>query len=752
VSTTVLDLKVLADARQAVRGLKPLSTSLTGLTKDAQKTEAALSDLDKPIKVKVNDDAINNAKKEIQRLQAEIRENLKVDINADTKTAQRRIRELQSIVRTLDSKDVKVDVKVDVDDSEMSRLRTGFGKVRAAGEGAAGGIGAGLGRLAQSSGLVLGSVIGVVAAVGIAAGAVAKNTLGLADNLDNAKIAFTQFLGSAEAADTFLRDLTALAAKTPFEFPELVGASKKLLAFGIAGDDVLTLMTTLGDAAALTGASVDDLAEIWGQMAAKGKVSNEELLQLTERGIPAYEALAEAMGKTPAEIQKMAEKGQLLAGTTLPVLQSALDEAFGGGMAKQAETLGGKLSTIQDTLKGIGTTAGQALLPFAIAAAEKLQPALDDLAAWAKDNKGTIALSITEGISAALEFGAGLIDMFGMISVAIGDVIGWVGDLTVSIGTALQALGDLPGFADDLGDGTVAAGENMKKLGQSVKDTKPTFDDWSGTLRDAAGQVRDFGSDLASGFDTENAQTELSDLQAHLEELKKKPPTIQVEAEIAAARQKIKALKEQIAGEAARKHLISIDARVSSARSKLSEINDALKNLRGKKATPEVKADIKEWKAKRKTVETEMARLKAARPAVAIKVTTTGVSQAAADIDSAARDRDATITVKTRKAAGSGGTSPDFDVNGRSIVPQLFGTDSRTLAGVRAAALAAPAMVATTAAPGGSQRAAASRGTVTELAPRQMPVKVYLDGAEIADHLTLKASRLATVSTVRRRA
>ena len=259
-STTVLDLKVLADARQAVRGLKPLSTSLSGLTKDAQKTEAALSDLDKPIKVKVNDEAINNAKKEIQRLQAEIRENLALDINADTKTAQRRIRQLQSAVRTLDTKDAEVDVKVDVDDSELNHLRRGFGRVRVAGEAAAGGIGNGLGRLAQSSGIVLGSVIGVFAAVGIAAGAVAKNTLGLADNLDNAKIAFTQFLGSAQKADAFLQDLTALAAKTPFEFADLVGASKKLLAFGIAGDDVLTLMTTLGDAAALTGASVDDLA------------------------------------------------------------------------------------------------------------------------------------------------------------------------------------------------------------------------------------------------------------------------------------------------------------------------------------------------------------------------------------------------------------------------------------------------------------------------------------------------------------
>jgi hypothetical protein len=82
-------------------------------------------------------------------------------------------------------------------------------------------------------------------------------------------------------------------------------------------------------------------------------------------------------------------------------------------------------------------------------------------------------------------------------------------------------------------------------------------------------------------------------------------------------------------------------------------------------------------------------------------------------------------------------------------MPQLFGTDAETVAGVRAMTRAFAL------GPSGVQQSttvATRKGSVTELAPRQVPIKVYLDGAEIADHLQLKASRLATASSVRRRA
>ena len=48
-----------------------------------------------------------------------------------------------------------------------------------------------------------------------------------------------------------------------------------------------------------------------GQIALKGRVQQEELLQLAEAGIPIYGALAQSLGKTTGELAKMLEQGQV---------------------------------------------------------------------------------------------------------------------------------------------------------------------------------------------------------------------------------------------------------------------------------------------------------------------------------------------------------------------------------------------------------------------------------------------------------
>ena len=71
--------------------------------------------------------------------------------------------------------------------------------------------------------------------------------------LQNARIGFTTMLGSAERAEAFLRDMAEFAAKTPFEFPELLDASKLMLAYGFAAGDVLPMMEAVGNASAAVG-------------------------------------------------------------------------------------------------------------------------------------------------------------------------------------------------------------------------------------------------------------------------------------------------------------------------------------------------------------------------------------------------------------------------------------------------------------------------------------------------------------------
>ena len=126
--------------------------------------------------------------------------------------------------------------------------------------------------------------------------------------LQTAQIGFATMLGSAEKAQKFLEDMADFAVKTPFEYPELLEASKRMLAYGFAAEEVLPTLRAVGDASAALGSGsvgIDRITLALGQIRAKGKLSAEEMRQLTEAGVPAWHILAEAMGTTVPELQKM---------------------------------------------------------------------------------------------------------------------------------------------------------------------------------------------------------------------------------------------------------------------------------------------------------------------------------------------------------------------------------------------------------------------------------------------------------------
>jgi tape measure domain-containing protein len=195
-------------------------------------------------------------------------------------------------------------------------------------------------------------------------GAAKGSVIDLNSSLEQSKIAFTTMLGSAQKADDFLESLAKFAAETPFEFPDLVNASKRMFAFGFAAKDVVPLLTAVGDAVAAVGGGadvIDGVTTALGQMQAKGKVSAEEMNQLAERGIPAWDMLAKKMGVSVAEAMDASAKGQVKAATMLAAFQEGSAARFGGMMAKQSKTFAGAMSTISDTLQ---MATARAFKPF----------------------------------------------------------------------------------------------------------------------------------------------------------------------------------------------------------------------------------------------------------------------------------------------------------------------------------------------------------------------------------------------------
>ncbi len=232
-------------------------------------------------------------------------------------------------------------------------------EARAAAVGAR--VSAAMERAAAGSQALLKAVTGAAAGLGAAGLAGVK----LAADMEQARIGFTTMLGSAERADTFLRQLWDFAARTPFEFKGLQDSARQFLAFGFAAEDVIPTLTAVGNAVAGLGGGAFEIERVTralGQMRAKGKVSAEEMMQLAEVGIPAWEMLAKAIGTDIPTAMQKAEKEGIPAAVAISALVQGMNEKFPDMMAQQSQTLMGMWSTAKDNVTGVLRVLGKEII------------------------------------------------------------------------------------------------------------------------------------------------------------------------------------------------------------------------------------------------------------------------------------------------------------------------------------------------------------------------------------------------------
>lgn len=204
-----------------------------------------------------------------------------------------------------------------------------------------------------------------IAGIGAAIAAAGVKAVEAAGKLQNVQTAFTNMLGSAQKAAAFTKELQGFAAATPFEFNQVTSAAQKFLAFGFTAEQVIPTLTAVGDAAAGVGLGADGIDRVTlalGQMAAKSRIQSDEMLQLTEAGIPAWQMLADKIGKSVPEVMDMVSKGGVDAATGINALVEGMNQKFGGMMEQQSHTIQGTWSTLMD---GIDQTAAQVGLRLA---------------------------------------------------------------------------------------------------------------------------------------------------------------------------------------------------------------------------------------------------------------------------------------------------------------------------------------------------------------------------------------------------
>jgi tape measure domain-containing protein len=204
------------------------------------------------------------------------------------------------------------------------------------------------------------SIASALAGGAAAAGAGIKAVTAAAD-FEQTKVAFTTLIGDAAKAEATLAKLRELGAQTPFEFPELADAGRKLIAFGESADTVPETLRRIGDVSAGVQAPVGEIAELYGKARVQGRLFAEDINQLTGRGIPIIQQLARQFGVSDSQVKKLVESGQV----GFPQIEQAFiamtsqGGQFAGMMEAQSRTTTGMFSTLKDTVNEVFLALGQ---------------------------------------------------------------------------------------------------------------------------------------------------------------------------------------------------------------------------------------------------------------------------------------------------------------------------------------------------------------------------------------------------------
>lgn len=155
--------------------------------------------------------------------------------------------------------------------------------------------------------------IGVVSKLGMEAGKTATS--------------FNVLTGSAEKGGKLLGELRKYANDTIYDPTGTNEAAQTMLGFGVSLNNVMGDLKMLGDVAMGNKQRMSQLALVYGQVAAAGKLQGQDLLQLINTGYNPLLDISAITGKSVAKLRDDMSKGLI----TFDMLRQAFQRATGEG-------------------------------------------------------------------------------------------------------------------------------------------------------------------------------------------------------------------------------------------------------------------------------------------------------------------------------------------------------------------------------------------------------------------------------------
>jgi tape measure domain-containing protein len=271
--------------------------------------------------------------------------------------------------------------------------------------------------------------------------------------------------GSLTKTNQIIKELQAFGAVTPFKSSDLIETAKRLKAFGFETNELVDTTKRLGDIAGATGAELNGIVTAFGQIRAKGKLQQEENLQLLERGVDITSELKKITGKQGIEFESAMRKGEISSQLVNQALLNLTDTGgkYAGGAIAQSTTLAGKFSTLVDNIEALARVI-----------AKTLEPALKNILDIANNALGAINKLLASEFQRGISSRRANLAIPGNTASDVNSLTNFVKGITtqgLGVGSINEIMSQIAGTQTDVASVSSSINKN-RPFGETNKETK----------------------------------------------------------------------------------------------------------------------------------------------------------------------------------------------------------------------------------------------------------------------------------------
>lgn len=256
--------------------------------------------------------------------------------------------------------------------------------------------------------------------------------------IENAEAKLKGLGNSTEDVASIMDSALESVEGTAFRLDEAADIAASAVAAGIKpGKELTKYLKTTAAAAAAAGTPLSEMGSILNRVQTNGSAFTEEMNQLSDRGLPIWQTLADEMKVPQAELKKLVSEGKVDAAT----FTRAVETMSGDVAQAMGDTVSGSFANMRNSFSKLGATV---LTPFqglfkdlfktvqdGVGAVSKaLEPVVEVIA----DQIGERVLPVLERMRDAFKEGftidtGGLAGMFAALLPVLGGLAGMLGPI-----------------------------------------------------------------------------------------------------------------------------------------------------------------------------------------------------------------------------------------------------------------------------------------------------------------------------------